>query len=39
MFDHQEKRVDIFTDFSRGSKFPFRVCDILYGVYYTGDST
>jgi hypothetical protein len=25
-FNHQEKRVDIFIDFPRGSRFPYPVC-------------
>jgi transposase len=38
-FDHQEKRVDIFIDFPRGSKFPCPVCGIPYGVHDTEERT
>ncbi len=34
-FDHKEKRVDIFIDFPRGSRFPCPVCGIPYGVHDT----
>ena len=38
-FDHQGKRVDIFLDFPRGSKFPCPVCGICYGVHDTEERT
>ena len=38
-FDHQGKRVDIYMDFPRGSKFPCPVCGISYGVYDTEERT
>ena len=38
-FDHQGKRVDIFMDFPRGSKFPCPVCGIPYGVHDTEERT
>jgi transposase len=34
-FDHREKRVDIFIDFPRGSKFPCPVCGIYCGDHDT----
>ena len=34
-FDHHERRVDIFIDFQRGSRFPRPVCGTPYGVYDT----
>ena len=33
--DHQEKRVDIFIDFLRGSRFPCPVCGTPFGVHET----
>ncbi len=38
-FDRQERRVDIFIDFPRGSKFPCPVCGIPYGVHDTEERT
>ncbi len=38
-FDHQEKKVDIFLDFPKGSRFPCPVCGILYGVHETEERT
>ena len=38
-FDHNEKRVDIFIDFPRGSRFPCPVCGTSYGVHDTEDHT
>ena len=38
-FDHQERRVDIFIDFPRGSRFPCPVCGTPYGVYDTEERT
>ena len=38
-FDHQEKRVNIFIDFPRGSRFPCPVCEQLYGVHDTVERT
>ncbi len=38
-FDHQEKRVDIFIDFARGSRFPCPVCGVPYGVHDTEERT
>ncbi|QRF74545.1 Transposase [Thermoplasmatales archaeon] len=38
-FDHQEKRVDIFIDFPKGSRFPCPVCGIPYGVHDTEERT
>jgi len=38
-FDHKGKRVDIFMDFPRGSKFPCPVCGIPYGVWDTEERT
>ena len=38
-FDHQEKKVEIFLDFPKGSGFPCPVCGILYGVHETEERT
>jgi hypothetical protein len=38
-FDHNGKRVDLFIDFSSGSKSPCPVCGILYGVHDTVERT
>jgi transposase len=34
-FDHQEKRVDIFIDFPRVSRFPCPICGQPYSVHDT----
>ena len=36
---HQGKRVDIFMDFSIGSRFPCPVCGMQYGVHDTENRT
>jgi transposase len=36
-FDHQGKRVNIFIDFPKGSRFPCPVCGMQYGAHDTED--
>ena len=38
-FDHQEKRVGIFIDFPRGSRFPCPMCGQPYSVHDTDERT
>ncbi len=38
-FDHEDKRVDIWVDFQKGSRFKCPLCGKLYGVHETDERT